>query len=132
MFSLLFIFTTIVWPQPLSGGKEVALNQEFEIKVGERVSIKEEGLKVSFASVAEDSRCPEGVQCIWAGNVKIVLRLSKTGRRAAAMRLNTNLEPTQDDYRGYDVKLVSVNPHPKKDVRIKKKEYVATLIVSKK
>ena len=131
IFSLLLIFTT-AWAQPVIGGKEVALNQEFEVKVGERVSIKKEGLKITFASVAEDSRCPEGVTCVWAGNAKIVLRLSKSGRRAATMRLNTGLEPKQDDYRGYDVKLVSLNPYPKEGVGNKKRKYVATLIVSRK
>ena len=131
IFSLLFIFTT-VWPQPVTGGKEVGLNQEFEIKVGERVSIKKEGLKVSFTLVAEDSRCPKGVTCVWAGNARVVLRVSKARRRAATLELNTGLEPKQEDYRGYDVKLVSLNPYPKKDVGIKKKDYVATLIVSRK
>ena len=131
IFSVLFIFTT-AWPQPLSGGKEAALDQEFEIRIGERVSIKKEGLTVSFTRVAEDSRCPEGVQCIWAGNGKILLRVSKARRRAATMRLNTGMEPRQDDYRGYDVKLVNLNPYPKEGVGIKRKEYVATLIVSRK
>lgn len=131
IFSVLFIFTT-AWPQPLGGGKEAVLDQEFEIRIGERVSIKKEGLTVSFTRVAEDSRCPEGVQCIWAGNGKILLRVSKARRRAATMRLNTGMEPRQDDYRGYDVKLVSLNPYPKESVVIKRKEYVATLIVSRK
>jgi hypothetical protein len=89
-------------------------------------------LKISFTYVAEDSRCPEGVNCIWAGNGKIVLRLSKTGRRANVMRLNTTLEPKQDDYRGYDVKLVRLEPYPKKDTTIKRKAYVATLMITRK
>ena len=131
IFSVLFIFTT-AWSQPLSGGKEVGLDQEFEIRIGERVSIRKEGLTVSFTRVVEDSRCPEGVQCVWAGNGKILLQVSKARRRAATMRLNTGMEPRQDDYRGYDVKLVSLNPYPKEGVVIKRKEYVATLIVSRK
>jgi hypothetical protein len=132
IFSLLFIFTAIVWPQPVTGSKEAALDQEFEIRIGERVSIKKEGLTVSFTRVAEDSRCPKGVQCIWAGNGKILLQVSKARRRAATMSLNTGLDPRQEDYRGYEVKLVNLNPYPKEGVSIKRKEYVATLIVSRK
>ena len=131
IFSFLFIFTTVLTP-PASNVKEAALDQEFEIRVGQQVSIKHEGLRISFSFVAEDSRCPEGVKCVWAGNGKVMLRLSKAGRRYATMSLNTGLDPKEDAYRGYDVKLVSLNPYPKKDVRIKKKEYVATLIVSRK
>jgi hypothetical protein len=131
IFSFLFIFTA-AWAQPASNPKEAALDQEFEIRVGQQVSIKREGLRVSFQSVAEDSRCPQGVTCVWAGNGRVLLRLSKVGKRAATMSLNTGLDPKQDTYRGYDVKLVSLNPYPTKDAPIKKRDYVATLVVSRK
>jgi hypothetical protein len=132
ILSLLFIFTSALAQPAESVPKEAALGQEFEIRIGQQVSIKREGLQVSFTTVAEDSRCPEGVKCIWAGNGKIVLRLSKARKRASLIRLNTTLDPKQDDYRGYDVKLVSLSPYPKKDTPIKRKEYVATLVVSRK
>ena len=126
------VFFAATTADPLSGTKEAALNEEFEIKFGQQVSIKKEGLKISFSSVAEDSRCPTGVDCIWAGNGKVVLKLSKWRKRTALMNLNTGVDPKQDDYREYDIKLVSLNPYPAKDVNIKKREYVATLVVSKK
>ena len=131
IFSFLFIFTT-AWAQPTSAGKQAALDQEFEIRVGQQVSIKREGLRVSFQSVAEDSRCPQGVTCVWAGNGRVLLRLSKAEKRAATMSLNTGLDPKQDTYRSYDVKLVSLNPYPKKDAPIKKRDYVATIVVTRK
>lgn len=133
IFSLLLVFTAaLAEPASSSVSKEAALGQEFQIRIGQQVSIKREGLKVIFASVAEDSRCPEGVQCVWMGNGKIVLRVNKARRGANVMRLNTTVEPKQDDYLGYDVKLVSLSPYPKKDAPVKRKEYVATLVVSRK
>lgn len=132
LFSLLLIFSAAVAGPLESPSKEVALGEPFEIRIGQQVSIKKESLKISFTSVAEDSRCPEGVQCIWAGNGKIVLRLNKARRGASVMRLNTTVEPKEDDYRGYDVKLVSLSPYPQKDVPIRRKEYVATLVASRK
>jgi hypothetical protein len=131
ILSFLFLFTSIAG-QPASRTKEAALNEEFEIKIGQQVLIRDEGLKVSFSYVAEDSRCPEGVQCIQAGNGKIVLSLSKKGKRSGKITLNTMRDPKHDAYREYDVKLVGLNPYPKKDAHIKKKEYVATLVVSRK
>jgi hypothetical protein len=128
-FLLLFMATTA---QPVNITKQAALDQEFELKVGQQVLIKNEGLRIDFSNVAEDSRCPTGVECIWAGNGKVVLRLSKPRRRTALMRLNTGVDPKQSSYQLYEVKLVSLNPYPKKDVKIKKREYVATLIVSKR
>jgi hypothetical protein len=131
LFSLLLIFNAAL-PAPVSRVKDAALDQEFEVRLGHEVSIKREGLRVSFVAVTEDSRCPEGVQCIWAGNGQIMLRLSKAGKRAATLRLNTNQEPKQEVYRGFDVKLVGLNPYPKKNARIRKRDYVATLVVSRK
>ncbi len=132
ILSFLFFFAATTVPQPASLTKEARLDQEFEIKLGQEVWIKKEGLKISFSNVAEDSRCPTGVDCIWAGNGKVVLKLSKTRRRAVWMNLNTGVDPKQDAYRDYEIKLVSLNPYPKKDVKIRKREYVATLVVSRK
>jgi hypothetical protein len=128
----LFFILTTAFAQPLGNAKEAELNQEFDIRVGASVWIENEGLKVSFSHVAEDSRCPEGVACVWAGNGKIVLKLSKRGRIPGKINLNTMLEPKQASYRGYDIKLVKLEPYPKKDLRMKKNAYVATLIVSRK
>jgi hypothetical protein len=128
---LFFILTTAL-AQPVGQPKEAALNQEFDIRVGEKVRIEHEGLLVSFHQVAEDSRCPQGVECIWAGNGKVVLTLSKVRKRAATMSLNTGVEPREGSYRGYEVRLVNLNPYPKKDMKIRKRDYVATLIVSRK
>lgn len=129
IFPLLFVLAT-VWAQPSTDVKQVALNQEFEIKVGERVSV--EGLKINFETVAEDSRCPVDVTCVWAGNAKVILKLSKTRKRAAQLKLNTGLEPRHLLYDGYDVKLVGISPSRKKAEKIKKSDYVARLVVTRK
>lgn len=128
----LFILTSALGPEPAARVKEVALDQEFDLRFGEQALIEHERLRISFSSVAEDSRCPTGVQCIWAGNGKVVLRLSKARRRSASMSLNTGVDPRQSSYRGYEVRLVGLNPYPKEGVRIRKREYVATLVVSRK
>lgn len=111
--------------------KRASLGQEFKLRVGERVVIKEAGLNITFSAVAEDSRCPEGVNCIWAGNGRVIVKVSK-GRKRADVQLNTGVEPRQGRFHEYDVKLVSLNPYPHKDsIPIKRGLYVATLIVSK-
>jgi hypothetical protein len=129
ILSLLLIFTTVL-AQPASHIKLVALNREFEIKVGEKVSV--EGLRLSFERVAEDSRCPKDVKCVWAGNARTILKVSKAGRRTVNIDLNTGIEPKHKIYDGYDIKLVSLNPYPKKDEKIKESDYVATVVVKRK
>ncbi|MDT0630372.1 hypothetical protein RQM47_04450 [Rubrivirga sp. S365] len=41
------------------------------LALGERA--EREGETVAFEALVEDSRCPEGVQCIWAGRVQVRL-----------------------------------------------------------
>jgi hypothetical protein len=132
VLSFFFLLATTTAPQPASRTQEAALGQEFELKFGQQVSIKEEGLKISFSQVAEDSRCPTGVQCIWAGNARVVLKLNKARRRSTVMSLNTGVEPKQKSYGGYEVKLLELNPYPKEGAPIRKRNYVAKLVVSRK
>lgn len=127
---LLFILTSAAAAGPAQ--EDVRLDQEFELRNGQSVRVEGERLTVTFSRVAEDSRCPEGVQCVWAGNAKVVLRLSKGRRRASTMSLNTGVDPRQRVYRGYEVKLVKLDPYPKENRRIRRRDYVATLVVSRR
>ena len=127
----LFILTSALAP-PAAPARDAALDSEFDIRVGQRVTIEGERLRVTFDRVAEDSRCPEGVQCVWAGNARVVLRLSKARRRASTMSLNTGVDPKQARYRGYEVKLVKLDPYPKEGRRLRRRDYVATLVVSRR
>lgn len=124
----LFILTSALAPP----ARDAALDQEFDIRVGQWVTIEGERLRVTFNRVAEDSRCPEGVQCVWAGNAKVVLRLSKARKRASTMSLNTGVDPKLAAYRGYEVKLVKLDPYPKEGRPVRKRDYVATLVVSRR
>lgn len=130
LFFLLFLLMT-GWAGPSEKVERARLGQEFTIKVGEQAVIPEAGLKISFSAVAEDSRCPKGVDCIWAGNGKISIKVSAGGGKATPVELNTNLAPKQLRFHGYDIKLVALNPYPQKDVVIKRGSYTATLLVSR-
>lgn len=112
--------------------KRVHVQSEFDLRAGNEAIVKEAGLKVAFAELVEDSRCPEGVDCIWAGNGKIKVTLRKGGHKSVSFELNTMTEPKSVVYQGYEITLVKLAPYPKYDVEIKKRDYVATLKVTRK
>ena len=103
------------------------LDEPFEVKVGQSVLIISEQLTFQFESVPDDSRCPEGVMCFWAGNAGVVLRFSDTRDT-----LNTYLDPHEIGYNAYSIKLLSLSPYPKYPHVIPRDSYVAKLVVSKK
>ena len=87
-------------------------------------------LSVRFVELVEDSRCPVDTQCIWAGNAKIKLRVSKNGR-SHDLTLDTNGPNQTVTAEGYKIKLVGLTPAPRSNIRINRNGYVATLEAEK-
>ena len=116
--------------------KTVRLNQNFVLRMGQEVVVAEQKLNVKFVSVPEDSRCPKGVNCIWAGNVRVQLQVTKTGSKASKVELSLNPRDFPDgeaaNYGNYKLKLVGVDPYPIVDQPIKAGDYTVTLSISKK
>jgi len=105
---------------------EVSLGEDFDIKFGKNITIPHENISILFKDVLEDSRCPEGATCIWAGNAKIAILLNET-----EVDLNTYLEPRQSRISSYSIDLISVKPYPKVGVEVKKDDYVVKLLITK-
>ena len=69
-------------------------------------------LTIRFLEVTDDSRCPPGKTCVWAGNAKVKLTLKAGRGRAREFDLNSNTEPTSIEYNGYRIKFVSLTQKP--------------------
>lgn len=84
-----------------------------KIPLGETVVLGD--VSITFEKVVEDSRCPEGVQCVWAGNAKIQVKVSHnehTSEEVMALFENGK-QPTlfEDEKRMF--KALQLNPYPK-------------------
>lgn len=111
--------------------KVMVLDQQFNLKIGESAKAPGEGLKIEFDSVAEDSRCPKDVTCVWAGNAKILLKVRKNTAQPANVELNTNSNPKTSRYLEYELRLEELKPYPKSDAKTKSSDYEVTLTVHK-
>ena len=99
-----------------------------EIQIGEEKKIGD--LLIAFEGVAEDSRCPEGVVCVWQGNARAHFSATDRGGNRVEFELNTGLQPRAYRFCGYTIKLEKLVPHPHVNRETKVDEYVATLFVS--
>lgn len=110
------------------------VGREFTIKVGRTVTLKGETLRLRFVKVAADSRCPTGVDCVWAGNAEVLVEVSAGGARSRrTLSLNTTAgqgRAGEATYRRYTVKLVGLSPYPSNTRKIRQGQYVATLLVT--
>jgi hypothetical protein len=102
------------------------------IGISQEKQIVKNKLNLRFLDMVEDSRCPKDAQCIWAGNAKIKVQISKPGGTPKIFELNTTTAPESIRIEGYEIKLIALTPEPGSNIRIRKDGYVATFAVTKR
>lgn len=80
-------------------------------------------LQVTPLDMVEDSRCPEGVECIWAGRVRLKVVLVEGGQRSEPV-LTMN-EPLITS--GGALILIATHPYPSVTAKYAKSAYRFTL-----
>ena len=109
---------------------EAQTTQQISVRVNKQKKVSRSKLMIKFVSV-EDSRCPQDVECIWAGNAKVTIKVTNRKGVSKTFELNTNLEPKAVTFDGYEIKLRDVTPYPRSNIRIDKNGYTATFSVRK-
>lgn len=124
-FALLFVFA-FGSIQTASAQTE----QRQKVQINKQKKFSRSKLKVKFVSLIEDSRCPEGTNCVWAGNAKIKIEVS-SNRGKEAFEVNTNLGPKGAQFDGYAINLIDLTPTPKANVKINRNSYTATFEITR-
>jgi hypothetical protein len=97
--------------------------------------LKKRGVQLVLKKVISDSRCPENVNCIWAGECEIEVAVYKNRKLIATENLllspkkyKENSEWFQQYFTTQKIKSFSVLPYPKSEVVINPKDYFIKLI----
>jgi hypothetical protein len=100
--------------------------------MGQRALIAGEHLGIKFEEVTEDSRCPRGVTCIWAGRVTCVVEIThdESSYRMALTEPGLSDEYSRESYEEYGLAF-HVTPYPEEGKKIPPDEYSLRLTVSK-
>ena len=135
---ILFIFIIVfscnngTQTEPTERSKEKTNSQNVIVKYAHETAITGEDMSVKFEAILEDSRCPEGVQCVWAGNARIELAVTKAGEDTASLELNTNDRyPVEAHYLDYTITLIDLKPYPKAAEQKDIENYTATIEIQK-
>jgi hypothetical protein len=100
-------------------------SETLRVQINKEKRFAKSKLSVRFVELVEDSRCPTDTNCIWAGNAKIKIRVSKNGR-SHDLTLDTNGPNQAAIAEGYSIKLMSLTPEPRSNIRVNRNGYVAT------
>ncbi len=83
--------------------------ESVSVKIGDSATLSRSKIAIKFVKLIEDSRCPVNVNCIWAGNAKIEVEISK-GSKTETFTLNTNGQDTSAKFSNYLVKFIDLKP----------------------
>jgi hypothetical protein len=111
---------------------QVSLGQEFNLPVGQTVDVKGENLTIKFVSVTNDSRCPSGAQCIWAGEAKCQMSINDHGSVSEVILTVSGGSDAidQEFYKSYKASFKLV-PYPEVGKQISSTDYQLIMTLTK-
>ena len=105
---------------------------EIELALGASLRVADTGLTVSFEKVVDDSRCPTGVTCTWAGDAAVTIRIDVRKASASRYTLHTNLPSAREaEHRGVRIRLVALAPRPGVGRKPRSDKYRVTLLIER-
>ena len=104
--------------------------ETFSLPVGKTVTINGSGTRIRFRELREDSRCPTDVTCVWAGDAKIELIISRNGSPEDTKLISLNPPNNTVTSGDLQIRFVGLTPVPRQSDK-SPREYVAQLVVNR-
>lgn len=95
------------------------------VKAYQGATVPVENMGVKLLRVIEDSRCPQGVQCVWAGSAKVLVQITDaTGKNTQkeVVFSGGKVAPLYSK-EGVEIVLRGLAPYPKASSKIDPKDY---------
>ena len=123
--------TTTTTATTTPGTLPALLNVPFTLAPGQTARIESEGMDIRFVNVTGDSRCPQGVECIWAGQVTCAVEITKNNilNQVTLTDSAGSGASTGQDFQNYHI-FFSVTPSPVAGKLIDGNDYRLTLTVN--
>jgi len=105
-----------------------------EIKITSKKCNPKVGYGFQLTKVFDDSRCPEGVACIWAGEVSATLKVYKNKKFFELKTLTFNAKNKEENFKWFakyctkKIKSITVNPYPKEGQILKFKNQSISIV----
>ena len=114
-----------------SSSLKASLDNQFTLTPGQSARITSEGMDIKFIGETQDSRCPTGVECIWAGQVICDIELTKDGNKNQVTLTESAGSGLTTGYTFQNYKITfAVSPYPVAGKTIAKNDYRLSLTVS--
>jgi hypothetical protein len=91
--------------------KTMQLGEAFRLKIDESATLAADGLMVKFKAVTSDSRCPQGAQCVTAGEADVVLTV-KVGEKSQDVTVKFGTDQAKATVEPYAIRILALDPPP--------------------
>lgn len=99
-----------------------------KIKIGENFLLPDGTTQLKFLKVLSDSRCPEGVTCVWAGEVTFMVAIISEGN-SIEKTLKIGNQSLITSLNALNVYALDVFPKPKASTPINPEDYVLNIMI---
>jgi len=129
-YSLVLLLFTVMGCDEVSNSQTFTLGKESTFGINQLYT-STDGRNTLQITEINDSRCPDGVECIWAGEVSLKGEWTGSGIKIPVEFSSVILEQ-QKVPDGFTIQIVDVKPYPKYGVVTKPEDFVITLLIQKK
>jgi hypothetical protein len=111
-------------------GTGLVLNDPVNLYYNRLYNNGDHNISIMLDSVTQDSRCPSGVECIWAGNA-VARFIFIADNNSTKFSLNTLSSFRRDTtIAGFKIELLSLKPYPEYPHPIKQEDYIAEIKIT--
>jgi hypothetical protein len=116
----------------LSFGQNTPKENIKYVKITQKKCLKKSGYQIVLKEVVSDSRCPEGVTCVWAGEASAIVSVYKDSKLVEDNTMVFSMKNIEENKQWLSkylpvkqrkIKTVGVFPYPKQGVVVDKKDY---------
>ena len=91
--------------------KTAKLGEAFRLKIAESAKLSSDDLTVRFKAVTNDSRCPQGTQCVTAGEAEVVLAV-EVGKENLDVTVKVGTDQAKASVEPYTIRILALDPYP--------------------
>ena len=126
---LLALTTCLLFLPACSPAAQTLRPGQLNLKPGESASSPDGSVTITFVEVVQDSRCPSDVECVWAGNIQVLIEVHQG---TELQQYTLTLPPLEGDtsvftLADYTIELKDVQPYPVSTDPIDLADYTITL-----
>ncbi|MFY9154495.1 MAG: hypothetical protein WAO52_20930 [Prolixibacteraceae bacterium] len=128
LFLMLILLTTMSCEEIILD-KSFTFGNESEFRINQLYSTSDGQCTFRITEIS-DSRCPEGVVCIWAGEVTVKGKWTAYNEQTN-VELHSLVKDQEIQPEGYTITIIDAKPYPKYGTETKPEDLVITLKIQK-